>query len=310
MVQGKPIRVRGASRRTEVGHAGALGPTRMSSIGLAALTIAWVMVTSTPALAQDTSAAAPPAARGQGALPTDIVRLRNGGMARGTIIEVVPDDHVLLLLPDGETRRFDMAEVVYSGPIAAQGTASPTPAAGPTSEPTGPAPASTPVAGAAADDTVRLTLEASRSGISFYAAARVPNGSGHLSFQRLCEAPCQFNIAPGSYRMALSIAGESPVPTPRALHLTRDFTLEGTYHSRRGIRIGGWILFGLATPAAIGNFVALARCDGCSQKTALYGVAISLSVLALVGFVMGLIHDSARLDVRRVPTWARSQPAP
>lgn len=45
----------------------------------------------------------------------DVVLLKNGGMIRGAIVELVPGGHVLIRLPSGDERRFDMAEVEYAG---------------------------------------------------------------------------------------------------------------------------------------------------------------------------------------------------
>lgn len=48
--------------------------------------------------------------------PTDVVRLKNGGMVRGSIIELAPSSFVVVELKNGETRRFEMSEVEYAGP--------------------------------------------------------------------------------------------------------------------------------------------------------------------------------------------------
>src|SRR5258706_9689637 len=48
--------------------------------------------------------------------PPDIVRFKNGGILRGTILESVPNDRVDIRAPDGQTRRIPWAEVEYAGP--------------------------------------------------------------------------------------------------------------------------------------------------------------------------------------------------
>jgi hypothetical protein len=48
--------------------------------------------------------------------PSDLVRLKNGGMVRGSIIELVPGSFVVVELKNGETRRFEMNDVEYAGP--------------------------------------------------------------------------------------------------------------------------------------------------------------------------------------------------
>src|SRR3954471_22558833 len=46
----------------------------------------------------------------------DVVRLKNGGMLRGTISELVPGGDVVLITATGEERRFAMRDVDYAGP--------------------------------------------------------------------------------------------------------------------------------------------------------------------------------------------------
>ena len=43
--------------------------------------------------------------------------MKNGDIYRGTIIELVRGDHIVLLLPSGESRRFDTADVVSAGAV-------------------------------------------------------------------------------------------------------------------------------------------------------------------------------------------------
>jgi hypothetical protein len=43
--------------------------------------------------------------------------MKNGDIYRGTIIELVRGDHVVLLLPSGESRRFDTSDVASAGPV-------------------------------------------------------------------------------------------------------------------------------------------------------------------------------------------------
>jgi hypothetical protein len=50
----------------------------------------------------------------------DIVEFKEGGFVRGTIIELVPNDHVVLLTPSGEKKTFKMAEVKYAGSVSKQ----------------------------------------------------------------------------------------------------------------------------------------------------------------------------------------------
>lgn len=70
-----------------------------------------------PIAADAASSVSPPA---KSSAPSDgrpdIVRLRNGGMLRGTIDQRLPGDYVVLVTPSGETKRIDWTEITYAGP--------------------------------------------------------------------------------------------------------------------------------------------------------------------------------------------------
>src|SRR5689334_10616230 len=61
-------------------------------------------------------AAIAPDAWAQAPTPPDLVRTKDGGMLRGTIVEKVPNDHVEIQLANGQTRTVKMSEVEYAGP--------------------------------------------------------------------------------------------------------------------------------------------------------------------------------------------------
>src|SRR5207247_10124009 len=97
---------------------------------------------SPPAAAQsDANSASPKTSQPSPAppptTPPDIDKTKDGGMVRGTISELVRNDHVSISLVSGESRRFSMSDVVYAGPAAAMPA---TTMAGPAPRPIGPAP--------------------------------------------------------------------------------------------------------------------------------------------------------------------------
>jgi hypothetical protein len=62
----------------------------------------------------------------------DVVRLKNGGLLRGTISELVPGDFVSIVLITGESRKVPYADVQYAGSSSDPANASavaPSPAA-------------------------------------------------------------------------------------------------------------------------------------------------------------------------------------
>src|SRR6188768_1348287 len=94
-----------------------------------------------------TKAAPAPATGGAAPAPAsapDVVRLKNGGILRGTISELVPGDYVSIVLITGEPRRVLYADVQFAGPAneAAGAPVARTPEAGMTSD-AGAAPAVT-----------------------------------------------------------------------------------------------------------------------------------------------------------------------
>src|SRR6185369_6064889 len=51
-------------------------------------------------------------------VPPDVVLLADGSMVRGTIVESVVNDHVILTTVDGRRLRFDAPAVRWAGPSA------------------------------------------------------------------------------------------------------------------------------------------------------------------------------------------------
>jgi hypothetical protein len=203
---------------------------------LIALVITWEGLWAAPAFAQSAPVGA--------SATSDLVKLKDGSLYRGTITELVPKSHVVLLLPSGESRRFSMADVVFAG-------AAPTPQAPAPSEPAPAPPAAEPkitVLGSKA--TVHLTASepdtqfllregqsqgvvATRGGVRGFAASH---------YADICTAPCDATLPEGSHRLALSRSGGAPVETTDPIVLSGPSTLKGTYISQHGTRVTGVVL--------------------------------------------------------------------
>jgi hypothetical protein len=168
--------------------------------------------------------------------PPDVVELRNGGMVRGTLIENIPGDHVTIQIATGEVRTFSAAEVLRVGaapvaPVMTPVVVEPGYPSG-TSIPQPPTP------------MVRVRVEGTSEELSLHrltgtASVSVWTGRGVGTaaidqFAIVCGAPCEQQLPAG--RADHSI-----------FHLDHDATLELEYESREGIRIGGWVLFGVAS---------------------------------------------------------------
>lgn len=84
-------------------------------------------------------------------IPPDLIRFSNGAFLRVTIVELVPDDHVIFVTAGGETRRLPADEFIYAGPATIYKP--PPPAPRPSPKPLPPAPVSSTPAPANASRT-------------------------------------------------------------------------------------------------------------------------------------------------------------
>jgi hypothetical protein len=245
--------------------------------------------------------------------PPDVIYLNDGTMYRGTIAERVPGSHVVVVLITGEVRRVPMDDVKYAGPAAEApvgDAADPDLAkASPHDEASEPhrdralqdgADGARPEASPKKDEPpagwLRLRLEANRPGVSLYAG---PPG-GRLD--RLCLAPCEVFVEPGRYRFAARHGTGDPVFAETRLTLDQSTTVEAIYDARQGVRVGGWVLFGLGSAAAVASAIGIAAC-GSECRSAAPIVLIPLAVV-IVGLIMVSLND--RLSVHR----SRTAPPP
>jgi hypothetical protein len=147
------------------------------------------------AAAQETGAATSATSRSD-----DIVRLKSGALFRGTISELVPADHVEILLITGETRRFPMADVDYAGAI---GGLPARPALLPAPAPPPPSP-STAATAASTASTVRFQAKGDVPELALgEVTGDVISGRGGHTYRTLCTAPCAPDLSPGGHRLVL-----------------------------------------------------------------------------------------------------------
>lgn len=174
----------------------------------------------------------------------DAVHLRNGGMYRGRVTEIVPGDHVTVVVaPSGETKRIPWPEVdrviVASTPIPpAPTTATPVP-----STPTAPSPMVGPRA--------RVHITSPKQVILYRKAA------GTSTFQQACTSPCDLELPIGdTYKLAGNGLSQN-----KELHLAAgpggfvDIVVDPP--STGGMILGGFIAGGGATAAYVGMLMAL-----------------------------------------------------
>lgn len=175
----------------------------------------------------------------------DAVHLRNGGFFRGRVTEIVPGDHVTVVVaPGGETKRIPWADVdrviVASTPVPATPTTA-TPV--PSSTPTAPAPMVGPRA--------RVHITSPKQVILYRRAA------GTSTFQQACTSPCDLELPIGdTYRLAGNGLSQN-----KELHLAAspggvvDIVVDPP--STGGMILGGFIAGAGATAAYVGVMLAL-----------------------------------------------------
>ncbi len=234
--------------------------------------------------------------------PPDVVRLHDGGMVRGTITEYVPDQYVVIVLPNGEERRFEGREVDFAGP----GAELPAPA-----PPAPPRPPSVPVQAAPVQPvpvqivgpptvTVRFEAERPRTEIfrivgahrELHLSASSYGASAYVDerpvFERVCAAPCEAQLQPGVYGLGVSAGGPSAQPDDPMLYVAGPTSVRVGWIDRELLRIAGTIvaLAGgiLGGAGAIGGSVAFLQGDDVGWRD----FAITASALFVVSLSVGL----------------------
>lgn len=288
---------------------------RVLGIGLALTTL---MLVPSAAFADEASPpplppAAPPAAVTESTTATvDTVHLRSGGMFRGRVSEIVPGDHVTVILPSGETRRIPWSDVER---VIVASTAVP------------PAPSSPSAAGPPAMVGPRARVHIKASGrVTLYRRA-----AGTTDLVAACEAPCDEELPLGdTYRVGGS-----------GLTTTHEFTLAGKPGgsveitvdgpSWAGIVGGGLLTLGGGFTAYVGLLLTLAGGAADSSSRSSYSANsakevrnVGLGALAvgavMIGVGLAIVYPSLKTDLTqqaggaskdafvRSPTWLTAGP--
>ncbi|HSY21720.1 MAG TPA: hypothetical protein VK841_06380 [Polyangiaceae bacterium] len=240
----------------------------------------------------------------------DVVKLLDGSVYRGTIIELVPRDHVTLRIATGEIRRFRMADVYYQGDEATQpGRTADAPqrqTRAPAARERGRAESDdgVPVHVVTNDPDLTLLVESSQATAGYWTAK---------GYKDLCIAPCGTALPVGTYHMALSSHGGRPVPVGEPVQLQGPSTLQAWYESRVGTRVAGIVITALGGAGGLALIIAgefhmtngdcTADSGSCTLATLspdtglmLAGVA-TLVVGTIIGVTLILQHDQATIQV-------------
>lgn len=112
-----------------------------------------------------------------------LVVLHDGSRFRGTLVELVPNDHVTIKLATGEVRRFAWPDIEKTTETSEQAQPSPPP----------PPPG------------VFVTLDAPAGAVLQHRTGTITISgrmNGAAIWSDACETPCNANVSPGAYRVA------------------------------------------------------------------------------------------------------------
>jgi hypothetical protein len=236
-------------------------------------------------------------------VPPDLVVFKTGGMARGVVLEALPDGPVKFRTADGETRVLERETLVYFGPAA--GFAPPSAASG--------ALAAAPVVEAsAAPKTANVRFESTPPGLTMFTSAgrtvahttaymgRAGWGSAATraeAWERVCTSPCDATLEGTQHRFGLALGDGDPIEVGE-LEVPRDARLVGTYASNAGTRLG-LIVGGLG--AMVAGLVVWPEldCSGdgdCQRPSVVLPTALIVVGAALMGGA-ALVPDAATLEL-------------
>ena len=230
----------------------------------------------------------------------DVVILRNGTRYSGTIIEFVPNDHLLVRLADNLVREVPVNQVVYAGaavgapPIAINGSVVP----------------SQVVQVVARPGEAMVHFQSGTPGLVVWMSrlASPTDSSNGTGFVQICQTPCERPVAIGSYRIAYSVGGGKVTTSDSRIHIQREEWLQADLNSRKGARILGWIVLGAGgvTGSVLASY-ALGMPHGWPERKT-YGTLSALSfVVGLgLGLPLGLTSDKAIVLSYEAPRSIRS----
>jgi hypothetical protein len=196
----------------------------------------------------------------------DLVRLNDGRMIRGVIVELVPGDYVIVQAVTGELQRYAMDDVDYAGPAA---SASPPAAKAPpnvTAPPGGPESPEGALRVRVTSDQPGLTLHRT-SGVSYGGRYGGPGGPSfaHYAYGRLCTAPCEFTIDPGFYGFTVEDLRRRRAHARGSIILRTDATLHISYSDRRPQRIVRWLVASALTLGGSAMMIAAPVVGRCTS---------------------------------------------
>ena len=234
----------------------------------------------------------------------DIIRLKNGGLLRGTISELVPGDYVTLVLITGETRKVAYADVQYAGAASAEtGVPAAAPAGVVAAAPAavGPMPSSNkstenqPFAVVHAAESV-VSVVSKQDGLTLFRRAASAEASGSsisvTGYSEVCTTPCSVSMPSGTHTFAVARAGSKPHEAEAVTLPAGKATMTIAVVDRSAIRVGVGVL------GAVGLIAGLALAASDSGDGSIAGpIVLSGLGAGAVGLAFA-ISNGATVAVR------------
>jgi hypothetical protein len=283
---------------------------------LACLAASAAMLAAAPAFADEPITTEKPSAT---AATVDAVHLRNGGLYRGHVTEIVPGDHVTILVEKSEVKRIAWSEIDR---VVVSTTPVPPPPGGDQvgarSLPGATPPTSAPMNG----PRVRVHITSSSTVVLY---RRV---SGSTAWTMACTSPCDELLPLGdSYRVTGNgVAQSSEFSLQGSPNSTIELKVDG--HSTGGMVLGGALAAVGSLVGYVGLLVVAVSLDehNNSADDARAGglVAMGLGTVAVLGGLL-IFLSSAKTDVtqnqtggsgsnrrldtawKRLPTWRSAE---
>lgn len=233
-------------------------------------------------------------------IPPDVVRLNDGTTYRCTIVEMIPDDYVLMVTTSEELIRVDFDDLSYAGP-AEDLTTQEAPAVSESTAEPGDLDATATEASYHLEANDQDIILHFRDGMAV--THGYPGQTVASFYTPVCTAPCDFSTPPGTYNLALSSADGIPVELTEPFVLGTDPGLFATYESNQLERSIGRSL--LAGGIVIGSAVMLipvfnldsdpVYADDFNWTPVIAGGAVMLGSTILGFFLMG-VEDDVHLE--------------
>ena len=216
-----------------------------------------------------------------------LVVLHDGSRYRGTLVELVPDDHVTIKLATGEVRRFAWADIEKTAETSEQSAA--------TTPPPG----------------VFVTLDAPRGAVlqrrtGTIAMAGKMNGAAIWS--DACEAPCNTNVLPGAYRIGGSqFRGSNEFDLPPSGRVRVDARLGSASATLGGAMLaifGGALIGASVVNGVLAIVVATTNNTPGNSPAVVFGavsgIAGGLGIALLIPGIVLVANNTSNATVTRV----------